>query len=134
MRRQTLFFRQLDNIGGDLVQGRFVKLGHTAAAQKTVAGQSGCPSAGAAGRQHVTRAGCVIAQRNRRVMPQEGRAAVANLGDLISWVGRFDVQVLGSELIGQLTRVFLDREPESMRRRPPGYRRSVHFARALQLG
>lgn len=50
---KPFFFRQLDHIGGDLVQGRRIEFRHTSTSQKAVAAQACRPSAGAAGRQHV---------------------------------------------------------------------------------
>ena len=36
----------------------------------------------------------IIPNGNRRMMPQKRRAAVADLGDLITWIRRFDVRPL----------------------------------------
>ena len=98
---QSFLFRQSDNIGGDLVQSRLIEFCDAATSQEAVAGESRGPGAGSAGWQNVAWTGCVVPQGDRRMMSQEGGPTVADLGDLLTRICRFDVQVFRRKLVGQ---------------------------------
>ena len=77
---EPFFLRQSDNIVGDLVQGRFIKLGDASTSQETVARETGGPGAGATGGQHVQ-----IEQASQLKLTPGGSGTALGLSRLWPW-------------------------------------------------
>ena len=105
MGSQPLFVGQLTDICRN-VRERFAReLDHTSASQKRIRRQTCRPTRRTASRQHMRRPSGIVADRNRTVFPQKGRARIANLVAQLSRITASDMQMLGGDQVGDLARL-----------------------------